>query len=524
MKKIALVNPPHPNKGCGYLLGVGYIASTLKAAACEPRIFDKPCFSYREGAARLISEIAAFRPDAIGFSLISSGTVYWAYDFLKTVKRAFPAVPIIAGGLHSTLLPAEALDAGFDFAVIGDGEETFPKLLSRIREGTSPGGLDGVAWRAPNGDINIPAASYVKNLDKLPFPANRFYVECLSGNPRPYLCLIFSRGCFRTCTFCVERHLNRGVRFRGADNVMEEITDAWSRHKINVLHFLDSSFLEDRRRVMDLCGRFIEFKKTTSLSWKCLARADHLDPDLLDAMKQAGCEDIFFGFESADNDTLKRIKKNITVEDNERAIALCLKAGIRPHGYLIAGFPWETESHDAKSAAFRDLHKNEVDTLFFAPVPYPGTELYEEYHERYGFTDWWRHEKPGPLAAPGRPLHRWLRCFDLFLERNFFDYPPDKWLRISAFLPAAEIETGGPGVKMAFYRLAIKFMSKTSAALESVSPKAEHALMPAAYRAFQAVTNRMKKLPLSAAVGDEELPESHDAEAGTAVCAAAGKC
>ncbi|MFA6449419.1 MAG: radical SAM protein [bacterium] len=516
MKKIALVNPPHPNKGCGYLLGAGYIASALKASGREHLIFDEPCFSYLDGATKLIAKIRDSRPDAIGFTLTSSSTVYWAYDFLKMLKDALPQTPVIAGGLHATLLPAETLDAGFDFAVIGDGEETFIELLRRIEIGIPLDGLEGAAWRAQDGGLNIADAAYIKYLDSLPFPANRFYLDRSGEKPRPYLTLIFSRGCFRTCSFCVERRLNRGVRFRSADNVMEEIADAWNRYGVNTLHFVDSSFLEDKKRVVELCGRLIEFNQTTSFSWKCLARADHLEPELLSTMKRAGCDDIYIGMESADAETLNKIRKNISPEDNERAIALCREAGIRPHGYLIVGFPWENESHIAKSADFRDRHKSDLDTLFFAPVPYPGTELYEEYHERYGFTEWWRREKPGPMAAPGRPLHKWLRCFDPFLERNFFGYNAAEWSRVCSFLSSREIETGGPGIKKSLYRLFLGILEKISAALESVSPRAEHTLMPPAYRAFQSATNHFKKLSLSAAVGADSLPESwQSGRAGT---------
>jgi magnesium-protoporphyrin IX monomethyl ester (oxidative) cyclase len=499
MKKIVLVHPPYPRKkGRGYLLGPGYIAAALEKMGREAVILDEPCFLYKQGAEELLRRIRAARPDAVGVALTSSSTVCWAYEFLNQLKRALPETPMAAGGLHATLLPEETLAAGFDFTVIGDGERTFPDLLSHIESGRPPHGIKGLAWKAPGGETVNTGPAYIEDLDSLPFPANKYFVERSGEKTEVNLSIILSRGCFRACTFCVERRLNRGVRFRSADNVMAEIADAWERRRITNIHFLDSSFLEEKSRVAELCRRMSEFGRTARFQWKCFARVDHLDPELLAAMKDAGCEDIYVGMESASDETLGKIRKKITVRENERAVELCLNAGIRPHGYLVVGFPWENESHFAANAAFRDRHGARLDTLFFVPVPYPGTELYDEFHERFGFTEWWVREKPAPAAISGRPLFRWLRCFDLFLERNFFHYDDLTWARLCGFLPSRrEIETAGPGLKRAAHRAALKLMESASAALYRISPHIEHSLMHPVYNLFQWLFHQFRKRNLS---------------------------
>ena len=61
-------------------------------------------------------------------------------------------------------------------------------------------------------------------------------------------------------------------------------------------------------------------------------------------------------------------------------------------------------------------------------MPYPGTQIYEQHHERFGFTGWWLREPP--LAYPAFPTS-WdeaeiVRAYadDPALDRNFFRHPP----------------------------------------------------------------------------------------------------
>lgn len=498
MKRIALANFPHPDKGLSYSLGLGYLTSALIKRGREVFLLDEPCFTYKDGAARLLKKIRGARPDLIGIALPLSLNVSWGYEFLKLVKRTMPSVPVVAGGLHSTLLPGEVINAGFDYAVLGDGEYTFIGLLESLEKGEPPEKLKGIAM--PGGERRIVSTgpAWIDDLDSVPFPANRFYEDVIEGRKEKFLILILSRGCVRSCAFCVERHLNRGVRYRSAANVMEEIDDAWERHQIKRLHFLDSSFLENRERVKSLCERLSAIPGGRRPEWKCAARADHLDPDLLGLMKAAGCNDIYIGFESANDDTLEKIRKNVRSSENERAIALCREAGITPTGYMIVGFPWETADHFAKNREFIDRHKTDAVFLCFVPAPFPGTSLYEDYHAEYGFTEWWLQEKWRPANMPGRPLFLWLRCFDQFLERNFFRYDDETWTALCGFVIKTRFSGSRSGLKNLIQRVVLKLMDYASVTLERTSARLEHAVMPPIYRVFDRAARRLRKTPLSA--------------------------
>jgi len=61
-------------------------------------------------------------------------------------------------------------------------------------------------------------------------------------------------------------------------------------------------------------------------------------------------------------------------------------------------------------------------------VPYPGTQLYDEHHQRFGFTAWWLNEPPlaYQLFPTAWSLAEVMRCYasDAALDRNFFGHPP----------------------------------------------------------------------------------------------------
>ena len=73
------------------------------------------------------------------------------------------------------------------------------------------------------------------------------------------------------------------------------------------------------------------------------SRVKPLDIELLYKLKEAGCFMIAVGFESSNDETLKKIKKGVTREDNIRAAKLIKKSKLPLFGFFMIGFPWETK-------------------------------------------------------------------------------------------------------------------------------------------------------------------------------------
>src|SRR5262249_15807034 len=130
----------------------------------------------------------------------------------------------------------------------------------------------------------------------------------------------------------------------------------------------------------------------SKLSWACQTRADTVDPEILDAMKAAGCRLIHFGVESANPDVLARTQKKITVDQIRAGVSLAKAKGIQTACFFRFGLPGETPELFQNTRDFaRDL--NPTYASFHFAVPFPGTPLYQEYLTRTGapFGSWPRY-------------------------------------------------------------------------------------------------------------------------------------
>src|SRR5262249_3311236 len=150
--------------------------------------------------------------------------------------------------------------------------------------------------------------------------------------------------------------------------------------------FFDDSFAVGRRRVAELCAALRGLRPR--VHWTCTAHPAHLDPATLREMKSAGCGGIDIGMEGGDPATLLRIGKGVTVERVLDVLAWCRDLGL--HTVVNLMFGWPDETDEELQATLDFMHGAAgLASAFNARgvlVPYPGTPIYDENHERFGFT------------------------------------------------------------------------------------------------------------------------------------------
>jgi radical SAM superfamily enzyme YgiQ (UPF0313 family) len=216
--------------------------------------------------------------------------------------------------------------------------------------------------------------------------------------------------------------------------VASEVAHLRAAHDAIGFTFFDDSFAVGKRRVRELCDAIAALPEP--VWWTCTAHPAHLDRDVLADMKRAGCAGIDIGMESADPGMLLRIGKGVTVERVLDVLAWCAELGIHSVVNLMFGWPDETDAELDATIGFLD-RAMPIAGGFNARgvvVPYPGTKIYDENHERFGFTGWWVRE--APLAYPPFPTS-WdeveierAYATDPALDRNFFRHPPERVERI----------------------------------------------------------------------------------------------
>ena len=368
MKKVALVNPgAFRELGIHEPINLGYIAAYLEKYDIPVKIIDQLAGD------DVYKELEGFKPDIVGIT----GTTpviqdaYKVADFCRS-KKIFT----VMGGVHASVLPEEA-SRYCDMVVVGEGEHAM---------------LDIVQGKI---DARIVSAPYIDNIDEIPIPARHlmnmnYYLRTkdnISGThlyfvpPRTRVAAILtSRGCPYRCIFCYNSWRRAPVRFHSAERVISEIESLIDRYQIRALFFFDDELFANKKRLYKICEMLK--KNKINLMWGCQARADTVDLATLRMVKEAGCRQINFGFESGSQRILDILKdETITVGENKQAIEMCKKAGILSWGTFMIGNPTETLNDIELTRKFIRASKLNA-AMIHVTTPYPGTKLWEYCSEK----------------------------------------------------------------------------------------------------------------------------------------------
>ena len=205
---------------------------------------------------------------------------------------------------------------------------------------------------------------------------NALYVR--PDNGEPMATISTGLGCPSKCTYCLTPIISgRSVRKRSAESVFKEIEECYYKYGIKNFFFKADTFTIDEDFATAVCDRIIRSPLHGKIEFTANSRVKPLRSNLLKKMKEAGCFMIAVGFESGSDETLRKIKKGTTVDDNIRAAEMIKEAGIPLFGFFMIGFPWETKELIGKTE--RLIHKIDPDFIeLHIAMPFYGTELYKQ--------------------------------------------------------------------------------------------------------------------------------------------------
>jgi magnesium-protoporphyrin IX monomethyl ester (oxidative) cyclase len=160
---------------------------------------------------------------------------------------------------------------------------------------------------------------------------------------------------------------------------VEELGQLHKKGRKKLIKIWDANFFGDINRVEKICYLMLERGLTKFKIWT-EARVDDIiraQPILRD-LYRVGLRSVSLGLESPLPQTLRLMKKSITIDKCQEAVAILRKYWIKPQGYFIIGHHSETEEDTKRYPEYAEklwLHN----TVFMAMTPYPGTEVFEEY-------------------------------------------------------------------------------------------------------------------------------------------------
>lgn len=314
----------------------------------------------------------------------------------QAIRARFPDMPLVWGGIHPTFFPEQTVESGHaDIVVRHEGDVTFPELVEALRTGGRGDDVlaqvEGITWRSGDGSIRSTPNRHPADMDQVGLPAYELVDVDRYFNIRDTFDYQSSRGCPFRCGFCYNKRFNFGRwRPKSADKVIDEMTYLHRTYGVRCFSTVDDEFFIKADRSGAIAEGLLAYGR--KFEWSGFCRFDtfsRFDDALISTIKASGVDQMFFGAESGNVDTLKMVKKCITLDQVQTTIARTRQFGIRPVVSFVTGFPGESEETLSDTLALYDRimalnPASEINGIFIY-TPYPGADLYSTAVE-HGFV------------------------------------------------------------------------------------------------------------------------------------------
>ena len=191
-------------------------------------------------------------------------------------------------------------------------------------------------------------------------------------------CLVVKKCPYR-CTFCqAPGILGKRIRRRSVENVISEIKFLSKEYKMKEIHIADDDFSHNKRWTLNFLTMVKNEIKGTRFYFMNGLRIDNVDKEILESMKKARFINVGFGIESGSQRILNRIKKGLKIDDIKKNFRMAKRLGFKTWAFFILGLPEETLSSVRETIDF-SLSLDPDFAKYFYLVPYPGTDIYEEF-------------------------------------------------------------------------------------------------------------------------------------------------
>ena len=369
-QRVLLVSPPSSS----YLgaarppQNLGYLAQALLENGIDYEVLDMRLgYKFKH----LMKKIESFQPDLIGVTIVSL-EYKRTYDLISQIRSGYPNIRIVVGGPHVTVTQETVLKecSSIDYGVVHEGEIT---LVDLCQDNVPIDEIPGLLHRKHDDVVFNGHRKLSKALDEISWPRYEKFEMKKYIKEMPFNS---SRGCPLRCIFCPNKMITKKFRWRSASNVVDEI-EYWYRKGYRVFNYDDDNFSFFNDRVYEICDE-IEKRKIADVELRCSngIRADKVNRELLQRMRQVGFNYIAFGVDGGNNKMLKYNKKGETIEQIEQAIKDACELGFDVKIFVITGMPHETMEDIEDS--LRIVQKYPIKrVLLNNPIPYPGTELFD---------------------------------------------------------------------------------------------------------------------------------------------------
>ena len=408
-------------------------ASIIEQKNGEVAILDLNALRMNFGGNQVPNQVIIDQVSSEKWDMIGIGGLTTTYSRIKELtplirKNAKDAI-FVSGGGWASYNPTEILQLvpEIDMICIGEGEITFSELYDEIDKGTRDfEKVNGLCLRDNNNFKFTEPRALIDDLNTVPLPAYhlleldiyfRFSAtdarSLKSHNAKRRATAVWERGCPRGCTFCSHNGMSRIdlqniygdgnrkdgeklVRISDKENDTFQLPARWpspqyavdnikllkEKYDIDFVAIVDENMTSNLKWTKEFCGLYVKEGLNESVPWGTLGDAPSVatKPEIIKIMKDAGCDYISFGFESASNKVLNEdIQKGQLRSHLQKTLDTLKQEKMTPLTTFMIGNPHENIDDLMETVDFWIQNGAEIDP--FICTPYVGSPIFYEYKD-----------------------------------------------------------------------------------------------------------------------------------------------
>ena len=296
------------------------------------------------------------KPDLV---LVTSVMTYWypgVQETIAYIRKVFPDVPIVLGGIYATLWPEHARKvSGADQVIEGMAEASILELVKKYT------GFSTTLKFNP------------ATLDDYPYPA--FQLEhCLAHVP-----LLTTRGCPFRCSYCASGYLQPRRMVRNPDAVVDEIIHWHKGHGVIDFAFYDDALLiNSQQHAILLFEAILKSGITVRFHTPNAVHVREITAEIARLMYRIGIHTLRLGLETTAFENRNRLDCKVTATEFSQAVLHLKRAGFdlsKVGAYLLIGLPGQSEA--AIKDSINCVKKNHIRPVLAQYTPIPHTALWD---------------------------------------------------------------------------------------------------------------------------------------------------
>lgn len=336
-------------------LSLIYAATNSVKKGYTVEIFD--CRLYPYDWKKRLDERLQLGCSLVGLSVMTGNPITTSLEISKHVKENY-GVHIVWGGPHPTILPEQTLENKYiDYVVRDWGSEALCKLISHIKDGKFR--LDEISGLGFKRDGRLCLNQAICQFELLDYRDIPYHLVDINSNKynrlqdhKIYFPIFTAIGCPYRCTFCMSPAVYKKIKGKKwipyeVESVLAHIEYLLGKFNFTNLQIYDDDSFVDIERMRTFFKLYIEkgFNKNLKIDFRGVRinELDRMDNDFLDLMVEANVELLAIGVESGSDETLKRMKKGITLKQILKVSEKLRKyPSLKPHYNIFCGTPGET--------------------------------------------------------------------------------------------------------------------------------------------------------------------------------------